>query len=134
MYNITFIIVSEQILFLVVVVSDVVCATIATDVELKELIKEYCCKHKCLFSFCIFSIGSLCYHIFLWTGPLWNWRNLKAGKSLSLLDSRNPFLCLKIFLLLKFSRIMNRKVAAHHQTNEVNAIECLQRISPAVTQ
>jgi hypothetical protein len=38
MYNITFIIVGEQILFLVVVVSDVVCATIATDVELKELI------------------------------------------------------------------------------------------------
>ena len=64
MYNITFIIVSEQILFLAVVVSDVVCATIATDVELKELIKEYCCKHKCLFSFCIFSIGSLCCHNF----------------------------------------------------------------------
>ena len=68
MYNITFIIVSEQILFLAVVVSDVVCATIATDVELKELIKEYCCKHKCQFSFCIFLNGNLYVVItFLWT-------------------------------------------------------------------
>lgn len=136
MYNITFIIVSEQILFLAVVVSDVVCATIATDVELKELIKEYCCKHKCLFSFCIFSIGSLSCHNFLWTYLLWIDAIWRQGKSLSLLKSKCPLLCFKMFFPQEFFRIMNRKLAAHHQINEVNAIGCLQRLSylPVVIQ
>ena len=62
MYNIIFIL-SEQILFLLwSLSSDVVCATIATDVELKELMRMGC---KIIY-FCIFNLdlyGYLAVHL-----------------------------------------------------------------------